>query len=591
MTETRKLAAILAADVVGYSRLTATDEERTIARLRGLHTDLIDPAISVHHGRVVKRTGDGILIEFRSVVDAIRCAIEVQSGMVERNAGLPPEREILFRVGIHLGDVIEETDGDLMGDGVNIAARLEGICEPGKILLSRAAKEQIENKIGEPILELGRRDLKNIARPIEVFAIDPGLHRKAARGPGRQQANELPRLSIVVLPFANLSGDAEQEYFVDGLTEDLTTELSRIPGAFVIARNTAFTYKGKAVDAKEIGKDLGVRYVLEGSIRRSGSRVRVNAQLIDAETGAHVWADRFDREIVDLFELQDALTFDLAGVLGAKMVEIEGRKSQRAADPTVVDLVMQARAATARGVSRENYDIALALYERALVRDPNDVMVVGGLAKLYATKVTNLISDNRPRDIEQAIALANKALSIDPSHLDGHFALGMVFRGTARLDEAKRHQETVIRLNPNSRSGHSELGWVKQSLGDFEGSLLHFEKAIQLSPRDLGVAVDLLGIGVVHSRRGETERAIEYYRKSYDLYPQWVWSRLLLASAYARTGRMDEAKRFLGLYLSGNPAAKPISELRRQVTSKDAEYLRGLEPMYDGLREAGMPEE
>ena len=284
MTEKRKLAAILAADVAGYGRLAGADEERTLARLRALRSDLIDPTIAVHNGRVVKRTGDGSLIEFRSVVDAVRCAIEVQNSMVERNAGLPPKRRIEFRVGIHLGDVVEESDGDLMGDGVNIAARLEGIADPGGICLSEDAYRQVRDRLKEEFVDLGEKALKNIARPVRAYAMKTGSTGLALSSPASapEKAGP-PRLSIVVLPFANIGGDPEQEYFVDGVTESLTTDLSRISGSFVIGRNTAFTYKGKHFDLKQIGRELNVRYVLEGSVQRSANRLRVNVQLIDAE--------------------------------------------------------------------------------------------------------------------------------------------------------------------------------------------------------------------------------------------------------------------------------------------------------------------
>ena len=335
MVETRKLVAILAADVVGYSRLAGSDEDRTLARLRALRSDLIDPTIAVHHGRVVKRTGDGGIVEFRSVVDAVRCAIEVQNGMVERNAGLPPERRIEFRMGIHLGDVVEENDGDLMGDGVNIAARLEGIAKPGSICLSDDAYRQVKSRLDLAVSDMGLTQLKNIAEPVRVYSLEVGkptqakpvepmkpLMRKtrptlapiiagvvvliaiAALGAwylraGQKLAvveNAPAHLSIVVLPFRNLSGDPSQDYFADGITENLTTDLSRIRNSFVIARNTAFTFKGKNIDSKEISKELGVRYVLEGSVQRDQNHVRVNAQLIDGETGAHLWADRFEEE-------------------------------------------------------------------------------------------------------------------------------------------------------------------------------------------------------------------------------------------------------------------------------------------------------
>src|SRR5450631_300309 len=288
MTETRKLAAILAADVVGYSRLAGADEDRILARLRALRSDLIDPTIAVHNGRVVKRTGDGSIVEFRSVVDAVRCAIEVQNAMVDRNAGVPAERRIVFRIGIHLGDVVEESDGDLMGDGVNIAARLEGIAKPGMICLSEDAYRQVKSRLDLKVSDLGPTALKNIAEPIRAYSLEVGQPGQAKRAAPKSEKSATPRLSIVVLPFANIGGGPEQEHFVDGVTESLTTDLSRIQGAFVIARNTAFTYKGKPVDVKKLGHELNVRYVLEGSVQRGGNRLRVNVQLVDAETGNHV---------------------------------------------------------------------------------------------------------------------------------------------------------------------------------------------------------------------------------------------------------------------------------------------------------------
>ena len=347
MAESRKLAAILVSDVVGYSRLAGADEERILARLRALRSDLIDPIIAVHNGRVVKRTGDGAIVEFRSVVDAVRCAIEVQNGMVERNAGVPPERRIEFRIGIHLGDVVEESDGDLMGDGVNIAARLEGIAKPGAICLSEDAYRQVKSRLDLVVSDLGAAQLKNIAEPIRVYSLEVGnpaeAKPKLAQPKGLSAIaplavgiafllavivggawyflsvnrastitsnaptarKEAAHLSIAVLPFTNLSNDPSQDYFADGITENLTTDLSRIRNSFVIARNTAFTFKGKNHDAKEVGKQLGVRYVLEGSVQREQNKVRVNAQLIDAESGAHLWADRFEEDVASLFKLQD----------------------------------------------------------------------------------------------------------------------------------------------------------------------------------------------------------------------------------------------------------------------------------------------
>jgi adenylate cyclase len=368
MAETRKLAAILAADVAGYSRLAGSDEERTLARLRALRSDLIDPTIAVHNGRVVKRTGDGGIIEFRSVVDAVRCAIEVQNGMVERNAGLPPERRIEFRIGIHLGDVVEESDGDLMGDGVNIAARLEGIAKPGAICLSEQAYWQVKSRLDLAVSDLGPTELKNIAEPVRVYSLQVGVPAQAKAAAPEPHKVPPPRLSIVVLPFANLGGDPEQDYFVDGVTESLTTDLSRISGSFVIGRSTAFTYKGRHVDLKQIGRELNVRYVLEGSVQRSGNRLRVNVQLIDAETGAHLWAERFDKPLADLFDMQDEIVARLANQLGAQLIAAEARRAERAPHPDSTDLYYQGLVWFNKGITREFMTRARDFFERALAQ-------------------------------------------------------------------------------------------------------------------------------------------------------------------------------------------------------------------------------
>jgi adenylate cyclase len=298
MSETRKLAAILVADVVGYSRLAGTDEDRTLARLRGLRSDVIDPAIAVHHGRIVKRTGDGSIIEFRSAVDAVRCAVEVQNAMVERNAGVPEDRRIEFRLGVHVGDVVEESDGDLMGDGVNIAARLESICEPGGVCVSRAAYEQVRDRVNEPFVDLGEKALKNIARPVHAYGIGGNKQHSPSQAVPEKPTLSLPdKPSIAVLPFQNMSGDPEQEYFADGMVEDIITGLSRIKWLFVIARNSSFIYMGKTIDVRQVGRELGVRYVLEGGVRRSGARLRITAQLVEAQTGVHLWAKQIRRRL------------------------------------------------------------------------------------------------------------------------------------------------------------------------------------------------------------------------------------------------------------------------------------------------------
>jgi adenylate cyclase len=378
MNESRKLAAILAADVVGFSRLTGADEDRTLARLRALRSDLIDPTIAVHNGRVVKRTGDGALVEFRSVVDAVRCAIEVQNSMIERNAGVPPERRIEFRIGIHLGDVVEESDGDLMGDGVNIAARLEGVAQPGAICISEDAYRQVKSRLDLAINDLGETKLKNIAEPVRIYQLQVGHAAQSvtlAQSAATESTSALLALpdkpSIAVLPFQNMSGDPDQEYFCDGMAEDMITGLSRIRWLFVIARNSSFTYKGKVVDVKQVGRELGVRYVLEGSVRKAGSRIRITCQLIEAETGTHLWAERYDRDLTDIFALQDEITMSVIGAIepSVRQAEIERVKRKRPENLDAYDLALRALP-FANAAMPEQAAFALPLLERALVLEP-----------------------------------------------------------------------------------------------------------------------------------------------------------------------------------------------------------------------------
>jgi TolB-like protein len=354
----------------------------------------------VHRGRVVKRTGDGSIIEFRSVVDAVRCAIEVQNGMVERNAGLPPEWCIEFRVGVHLGDVVEESDGDLMGDGINVAARLEGIADPGGVCLSEDAYRQVRDRVKEEFIDLGEKNLKNIARPLRAYAIKSvsSWPSPEAQAPAPSKASP-PRLSIVVLPFANIGGDPEQEYFTDGVTECLTTDLSRISGSFVIARNTAFTYKGEPFDPKQIGRDLNVRYVLEGSVQRSGNRLRVNVQLIDAETGTHLWAERFDKPVADLFDTQDEIVARLANQLDAELIAVEARCAERSANPDSMDLYFQGVALINRGLTTEYITKASDFFERALARDPSNVLALEGTALVNWLWATQFPPCRRPASL------------------------------------------------------------------------------------------------------------------------------------------------------------------------------------------------
>jgi adenylate cyclase len=527
VSERRKLAAILVSDVVGYSRLAGADEERILARLRALRSDLI---VAVHHGRIVKRTGDGSIIEFRSVVDAVRCAIEVQSGMVERNAGLPPERRIEFRVGIHVGDVVEESDGDLMGDGVNIAARLEGIAAPGAICLSEQAYWQVKQRLDLKVSDLGATRLKNIAEPVHVYSLEVGQPTEAKPAPlgigavrpeppapwasgwssrwpalaaiaalvllavaaglfafgGRlTKPTRAAHLSIVVLPFANLSGDPAQDYVADGITENLTTELSRIKGSFVIARNTAFTYKGKSVDAKEIGKQLAVRYVLEGSVQREQNRVRVNAQLIDAESGAHLWADRFEEDIGDLFKLQDQVVTRLTSAVGQQLVVAEAEKAARSKDPDAIDLTMRGRAlmqSMSLLATKEQNDDAIALFEQALKLDPNESDALAGLALAYARSKLrrwNPETDNTAKILE----LSNRAIELDPTNVTAYLAKAFSFGFAQDWNEVIRTANAGLAIDPNSAALFAARGTAEGLVGRYDERVADLETSRKLSPR------------------------------------------------------------------------------------------------------------
>ncbi len=481
MSQTRKLAAILVADVVGYSRLAGADEDRTLSRLRGLRSDLIDPAIAAHRGRIVKRTGDGSLIEFRSVVDAVRCAIEVQNGLVEHNAGVPPERRIEFRVGVHLGDLVEEADGDLMGDGVNIAARLEGIASPGAICLSEDAYRQVKSRLDLAVTDLGPTQLKNIAELIRVYSLDVGVPAPAKPAPApAPEKTAPPRLSIVVLPFANIGGDPEQEHFVDGVTESLTTDLSRIRSAVVIARNTAFTYKGKPLDVKTIGRELNVRYVLEGSVQRGGNRMRVNVQLIDAETGNHLWAERFDKPLADLFDMQDQIVARLANALNAQLAAVEARRAEQAPRPDSMDLYFQGSAWYNKGRTPNLVAQARSFFDRALTADPGNVDALIGSARADVANGANSFVTDPTETFAAAEAKLTKALSSVPDHARGHALLGYVEIVTKRATEGIAECDHALALDRNLAEAHSFVGLGKIFIGRAEETEAHIGEALRL---------------------------------------------------------------------------------------------------------------
>jgi adenylate cyclase len=632
VSETRKLAAILVSDVVGYSRLTGADEDRILARLRALRSDLIDPTIAVHHGRVVKRTGDGAIVEFRSVVDAVNCAIEIQRAMVERNAEVAPDKRIEFRVGVHLGDVVEEADGDLMGDGVNIAARLEGIAKPGAICLSEDAYRQVKGRLDLAVNDLGPTQLKNIADPIRVYSLEVG---KASQGRPAQSkrhtfltpldlgiaalivlvagslwyflgANrtmpvatsapapvasnagsaEAAHLSIVVLPFANLSNDPGQDYFADGITDNLTTDLSRIRDSFVIARNTAFTFKAKAIDAKEIGKELGVRYVLEGSVQRDQNRVRVNAQLIDAETGAHLWADRFEEDLADLFKLQDEVVARLANTLGNELVKAEARGDRRIANLDAFDLTMRGRALIfefLRRPTRETNNAARVLFEQALAINPEDAGALAGDATTYLIeKISGWASVDVDYDAK-VLGQADRSIAIAPNDPDPYSVKSLYLSYVLhRTEEGLRAADAGLALNPNSAPLYHARATGKNQIGMFAEAKSDTLHAIQLSPRDPNLGVFYSTLAASDIGLGRFDDAINDGNRAIDAgYGTWlVYSNLAVADSMAN--RIDDARAAVAEALKLNPkySIKLMSE-RFHKPPATAE----------ALRKAGAPEE
>jgi TolB-like protein/class 3 adenylate cyclase len=593
VSETRKLAAILVSDVVGYSRLTGADEDRILARLRTLRSDLIDPTISVHRGRIVKRTGDGSVIEFRSVVDAVNCAIELQRAMIERNAGVPPERRIEFRVGIHLGDIVEESDGDLMGDGVNIAARLEGIAAPGAICLSEDAYRQVKGRLDLAVTDLGPTQLKNITDPIRVYSLQVGstavAKPESAPAPEKSPA---PRLSMIVLPFANIGGDPEQEHFVDGVTESLTTDLSRIRGAVVIARNTAFTYKGKPLDVKTIGRELNVRYILEGSVQRGGNRMRVNVQFIDAETGSHLWAERFDKPLADLFDMQDEIVARLANTLNAQLAAAEARRAEQTPTPDSMDLYFQGLAWLNKGAAPNDVGQARSFYERALAADPDNVDALIGSAIADAIEGANSFVTDPTAAFAAAEAKLTKALSSVPDHALGHSWLGFVKMITKRAAEGIAECEHALALDRNIADAHSNIALGKILIGRAEESEAHIAEALRLSPRDTWAYTWMAFAGMAKNALGSHEQAVAWFRRAIETNRNFPQAYFSLAAALAQLGRTAEARSAAKAGLALNPGFT-VSGGRTlwSAMSDDPTYLAQLEPISDGLRKAGLPEE
>jgi len=593
MAERRKIAAILAADVVGFSRLTGADEDRTLARLRALRSDLIDPTIAVHNGRTVKRTGDGALVEFRSVVDAVRCAIEVQNGMVERNAGVPPERRIEFRIGIHLGDVVEESDGDLMGDGVNIAARLEGIAQPGAICLSEDAYRQVKARLNLSVSDLGETQLKNIAEPIRAYSLAVGI--AASTKPKSETESNAERVSsapltlpdkpsIAVLAFTNMSGDPEQEYFSDGISEDIITDLSKVSELYVIARNSSFTYKGKPVDVKQVGRELGVRYVLEGSVRKAGNRVRVTGQLIDATNGAHIWADRFDRDLTDIFAVQDELTQEIIAALKIKLSD--SKKTSLVSGGTknvdAHDLFLKGRELLSGNKrDREMFGQVNVYLRRAIELDANYAGPYAALAWAYVFDYQNHWSDSPGTALDQAERLIQQAIAKDDDDPFVHYVAALVYLWKKDHERWALEAERAVSLNPNYGLALLARGLVHVYTGEPAKGIPYIERAIRLDPAQQQYRHFL---GTAYLVAGNYEVAAAVLKERIAMTPTTDLSRALLASALGHLGRVEEARQVWRELMEINPRYSYADHFGRLPFKDRADAGKFTE----GLRKAGL---
>jgi adenylate cyclase len=597
MSATRRLAAILAADVAGYSRLMGADEEGTHERLRAHLGQLVDPKIREHKSRTVKNTGDGMLVEFPSVVDAVRCAAELQRAMIDREAGMPEDRRIRFRVGINLGDIIVDGD-DIFGDGVNVAARLEALSDPGGLCISRTVRDQIRDKLPYPFEDLGEQSVKNIARPVRVYALRSEAVAdlpapSAPPGPPISQTAVVPRLSIVVLPFANLSNDPDQKYFADGITEDLTTDLSRLADMFVISRNTAFTYRNKPTDTKQIGRELGVRYVLEGSVRRLGNQIRINAQLIDAETDAHLWAERFNGNTADLFALQDEVTSRIAVALNLELVTAEaGRATEQ---PDALEYILRGRAVMNKPGTRDSFAEAINLFERALALDPQSMQARSYLAHALAGRVLDNMTGSRAADIERAEELLRQALARSPDNPQAHLAKGQLLRAQNRFNEAIAEYETALAFNRNLVNAYAQIGRCKFfTAGSAGEAILLNEQAIRLSPRDPANHIWYGRIGQAHLVQSRIDESILWFERARNANPAFALHHAWLAATYALKDAVEWAAFELteARSLSGDDRYSSLARLRASGFFAAPNVSALFETtFFAGLRKAGEPEE
>jgi adenylate cyclase len=571
----RKLAAIFAADVAEYSRLMGIDEVGTLRQLQAYRA-VLDNLIALHHGRIFNTAGDSVIADFASAVDAVECAVAVQQAIAQENANRPPEEQMRFRIGVHVGDVIVE-GSNLYGDSVNIAARLEALAEPGGVCLSGAVRDQIGSRLPVAFTTLGEQRVKNIIEPVRAFKVQDRFGRPLAAladasgrsrrqlvfglvagvalalivagaawwvhtgqlGARNEQTYSAPRLSLVVLPFANLSNDPQQEYFADGITDDLTTDMSRIEDSVVIARNTAFTYKGREADARKIGRELGVRYVVEGSVQHSGKEVRINVQLVDAATGAQLWAERFDRDVGDLFALQNEITARVARALQSQLAIAEAARP--VAHPDALDFILRGRAEVTKPISRETYDEAVRDFETALALDPRSADAQAWLAAVLTVRVLDELSNFPDVDLHRAEQLDTRALGSAPNSALAHYVKGQVLRAQARCGEAIPEYETAIALDRSRAPAYAHLGWCKFLSGAMDGAIPYLEQAIHLSPHEPGIAAWYGQIGVMQLLQGNIDDALSSLERARRENARLPFVHAYLAAGYATKGDTKRA--------------------------------------------------
>ena len=579
----RKLTAILSADVAGYSSLMDDNEEKTIRTLQN-YCSAITTLIGHNQGRVVDIIGDNLLAEFSSAVDAVNCGTEIQQELSQRNMELPDNRKMEFRIGINVGDVVEE-NGRIYGDGVNIAARVEELAEAGGICISGRVYDQVENKLDLAYAYLGEQKVKNIARPIRVYVIQMVPDVNESEMGKKHESPAKP--SIAVLPFLNMSGDVDQEYFSDGITEDIITALSSFRWFFVIARNSSFTYKGKTIEVKQVAEDLGVRYVLEGSVRKVGKKVRITAQLIDAPTGFHVWAERYDRDLEDIFAVQDEITHNIVRSVGPEFLSAEMKRAQRKdiRNLDVWDCIMRASSHHGRYTKKDTTE-AQRLLHKAIELDPMSPEAFCLLAFTHLMQVQFGWSESTAKSIKEAEKAAQSAVAIDDRDAWAHTALGLVDLISKRYDDATGRLEKAIDLNPNLANAYGALGQAQALAGEYEAAVTHINKAIRLSPHDPFAPYWFGHLGVAAFADEHYEDARYWGRKTIQQNPMFPGGHRLMAASCGQLGRTQEAANELKELLLLMPGMT-ADDVRKQVPFKRS---NDMERYIDGLRKAGLKE-